>query len=49
VHVELRMEGFCNLPWQAKAEAAQAIGRLQAMVAADPQMLIRLQSPAGGV
>jgi hypothetical protein len=49
VHVELRMEGFCNLPWQAKAEAAQAIGRLQTMANADPQMLIRLQTTTGGV
>ena len=49
LHVELRMEGFCNLPRQAKAEAAQAIERLQAMAAADPQMLIRLQAMTGGV
>ena len=49
LHVELRIEGFCNTPHQAKAEAAEAIVRLQAMTAADPQMLIRLQTTTGGV
>lgn len=49
VHTELRIEGYANTPRQAKAEAAEAIGRLQAMAAADPQMLIRLQTMTGGV
>jgi hypothetical protein len=49
VHVELRVEGAANTADEAKAKATQAIERLQAMAAADPQMLIRLQSPAGGV
>ena len=49
VNVELRIEGHTNTPQQAKAEAAQAIRRLQAMAAADPQMLIRLQTMTGGV
>ncbi len=49
VHVELRVEGEDSTADEAKKKAAQAIERLQAMVAADPQMLIRLQSPAGGV
>lgn len=49
VNVELRIEGYANTPRQAKAEAAEAIGRLQAMAAADPQMLIRLQATTGGV
>jgi hypothetical protein len=49
VHVELRVEGEDSTADEAKMKAAQAIERLQAMVAADPQMLIRLQSPAGGV
>ena len=48
LHVELRMEGFCHTPQQAKAEATQAIERLQVMAAADPQMLIRLQTMTGG-
>ena len=49
LHVELRIEGFCNTPQQAKIEAAEAIGRLRTMAAADPQMLIRLQTTTGGV
>lgn len=48
LHVELRIEGRTNTPQQAKAEATQAIERLQAMAAADPQMLIRLQTTTGG-
>ncbi len=49
VHVELRVEGAASTAAKAKVKAAQAIERLQAMAAADPQMLIRLQAPAGGV
>ena len=49
VHVELRVEGMTDAAEQAKTEATQAIGRLQTMATADPQMLIRLQTTTGGV
>ena len=48
VHAELRVEGAAPTAEQAKAKAAQAIERLQTMAAADPQMLIRLQTMTGG-
>lgn len=48
VHAELRVEGAAPTAEQAKAKATQAIERLQAMVAADPQMLMRLQTMTGG-
>ena len=47
VHVELRVEGEDSTAAEAKARATQAIERLQAMAAADAQMLIRLQSLGG--
>lgn len=49
VHVELRVEGAASTAAEAKAKATQAIERLQAIAAADPQMLIRLQATTGGV
>ena len=49
VHVELRVEGAAPTAAEAKAKAAEAIRRLQAMAAADPQMLIKLQTATGGV
>ena len=47
-HAEVRIEGYADTPDTAKAEATQAIRRLQAMAAADPQLLIRLQTTTGG-